>query len=264
MEVTELVLPAGTVRHHAGQFAWINIPAVSEHEWHPFTIASAPSAAELAFHIKAMGKGTFTAKLLAFAAQCEAQGTPGQVVRIDGPYGRGPYLTECETALMVCGGIGVTPMISQLAELYAAAARSGTGTVLGRPKRQVRLRKVHLVWSVRDTGLLALYRNLLESIVLAAPGSGGVVVGGIAFEVSIHCTRDSDHFARAGAGHDVSAIVKHVQRGRPDFRKLLAQLALSKGRISVSVCGPDPMIAGLAAAAADTPNCDFHREIFHY
>ena len=28
--------------HHAGQFCWIQIPAVNAFEWHPFTISSSP------------------------------------------------------------------------------------------------------------------------------------------------------------------------------------------------------------------------------
>eukprot|EP00656_Telonema_subtile_P001826 TRINITY_DN10790_c0_g1_i2.p1 TRINITY_DN10790_c0_g1~~TRINITY_DN10790_c0_g1_i2.p1 ORF type:complete len:694 (+),score=102.87 TRINITY_DN10790_c0_g1_i2:83-2164(+) len=39
----------------AGQYAFINIPEISTLQWHPFTIASAPSEGVLRFYIKAMG-----------------------------------------------------------------------------------------------------------------------------------------------------------------------------------------------------------------
>ena len=44
--------PASKLGHVAGQYAFINVPAVSQHEWHPFTISSAPADAVTTHHIK--------------------------------------------------------------------------------------------------------------------------------------------------------------------------------------------------------------------
>jgi len=43
---------------HAGQYCFINIPALSEFEWHPFSLTSAPDDDFLSFHISALGDWT--------------------------------------------------------------------------------------------------------------------------------------------------------------------------------------------------------------
>lgn len=148
LPVTEIVLPARALDYRAGQYAWINIPALSEYEWHPFTIASAPSVSPATFHIKSMGDDTFTGRLLEYAAKCDLSGSPSQTIRVDGPYGRQPYCTEYHNVLLVAGGIGITPMHAQLAEIHA---RASNGTL-----EQCALKRIRLVWVVREVGMLSL------------------------------------------------------------------------------------------------------------
>ena len=54
-------------QHYAGQFAYVNVPAISWYRWHPFTISSSPCSSRLTFHIKDMGSDTFTRRLAKFA-----------------------------------------------------------------------------------------------------------------------------------------------------------------------------------------------------
>jgi len=46
----ELEKPA--FRYRAGQYCFLNCPVLSKHEWHPFTISSAPEQEYLTFHIR--------------------------------------------------------------------------------------------------------------------------------------------------------------------------------------------------------------------
>ena len=60
--------------HLMGQYVYVNVPAVSSLEWHPFTISSSPTDSTTTHHIKVMGGlngGQWTAKLhkLAMALQ---------------------------------------------------------------------------------------------------------------------------------------------------------------------------------------------------
>ena len=59
-------------------------------EYHPFTISSAPSDGELSFHVKSMGEGKFSGRLLSLVAQ-EAEDGDGHgaalTVSVDGPHG---------------------------------------------------------------------------------------------------------------------------------------------------------------------------------
>jgi hypothetical protein len=46
------VNPGHRFAFEAGQFAWINIPAIDPIQWHPFSISSAPEDDLVTFHIK--------------------------------------------------------------------------------------------------------------------------------------------------------------------------------------------------------------------
>ena len=56
------------LEHDIGQYCFINIPAISTIEWHPFTISSAPCVDKYtSHHIKNMGNNEWTGKLYALA-----------------------------------------------------------------------------------------------------------------------------------------------------------------------------------------------------
>ena len=62
--------------HLMGQYVYLNIPAVSSLEWHPFTISSSPVDSLTTHHIKVMGgvdSGQWTAKLHLLARSLESQ-----------------------------------------------------------------------------------------------------------------------------------------------------------------------------------------------
>ena len=67
--------------HEPGQYCFVNIPAISRFEWHPFTISSVASLDPLAttHHIKSMGPNTFTAKLHDLAKSLQVKQEDAQV-----------------------------------------------------------------------------------------------------------------------------------------------------------------------------------------
>jgi len=114
--VHTLVLePVGKPLKHwkPGQFAWLTIGhspyGLREH---PFTMSNAPeSGPNVAFSIKPLGD--FTGEVV--------KTEPGTLAWIDGPYGAFSTQMEPETKgfVMIAGGIGITPMISNLRSLRA-------------------------------------------------------------------------------------------------------------------------------------------------
>lgn len=52
------VLKPRTFQYTAGMYAFINIPQLSQFEWHPFTLTSSPGDSYLSFHIRAAGDWT--------------------------------------------------------------------------------------------------------------------------------------------------------------------------------------------------------------
>ncbi|XP_072023995.1 NADPH oxidase 5-like [Amphiura filiformis] len=81
--VTHLVVPRPANFHfHAGEYVYINIPAIARHEWHPFTISSAPEQREfITIHIRAIGN--WTKRLYDFFREKELQ---AENLRVDPSY----------------------------------------------------------------------------------------------------------------------------------------------------------------------------------
>jgi predicted ferric reductase len=72
--------------YRAGDYALLKIPCLASHEWHPFTISSAPESGELTFHIRALG--SWTEALFSLAERRAQQGQSAPIaVQLDGPYG---------------------------------------------------------------------------------------------------------------------------------------------------------------------------------
>ncbi|EDQ89066.1 uncharacterized protein MONBRDRAFT_37160 [Monosiga brevicollis MX1] len=231
-------------QHRAGQYAWICVPYVSHLEWHPFTISSHPSASEHTFHIKAMGKNTWTERL-AHAVERD----PHMItLRIDGPYGRPEYFDQCSNLLLVAGGIGITPIyaiLSELSELY----NSGEG--LGK------IRKVTLVWCMRQP---ALRQTFAQMIMMAARQSE-------VFDIKLYFTRgDVGSFGRATdevEGSEKKQFLDScVRKGRPDLDSIASKLPSGRDTM-LMVCGPQPMIKECSDIAF-AYDFSMHHEVFTF
>lgn len=187
-------------QHFAGQYAFVNLPAIAGFEWHPFTISSAPGhksadgEATAVFCIRAMppqsnllagtNKETWTGALARIA--CSSVGSLGDLaVSIDGPYGRSGHYYERETVFLVASGIGITPFHSIFADLYQRGKRR-TATA-GAECRELLTRRVVLVWSAREIGLFQLFSDTLATVLSPAAFSET----GIRFTCSLHLTGGS-------------------------------------------------------------------------
>ncbi len=53
----EIEKPKGR-EYGAGDYAFLRLPAIAKHEWHPFTISSAPERETLTFHVRSLGNWT--------------------------------------------------------------------------------------------------------------------------------------------------------------------------------------------------------------
>lgn len=111
-------------------------PAFSCHfnERHAFTLASPPQETTLTLYIKAVGPWTDKLHQEIALSQQQVhrvmtqynhlhyfQGTQLPVLHVDGPYGAGNQeWAQCEVAIMVGGGIGVTPYASILKDMIYA------------------------------------------------------------------------------------------------------------------------------------------------
>ncbi|XP_061337874.1 respiratory burst oxidase homolog protein A isoform X16 [Gastrolobium bilobum] len=118
-------------RYKSGQYMFVQCPAVSPFEWHPFSITSAPGDDYLSVHIRQLGDWTQELKRV-FSDVCEppVSGKSGLLradettkkslpkLKIDGPYGAPAQdYRKYDVLLLVGLGIGATPFISILKDL---------------------------------------------------------------------------------------------------------------------------------------------------
>lgn len=105
-----------TFDYKAGQ--WVRIASLSQNpgEYHPFTLSSAPHEEHLSLHIRVVGPWTYNFRESLDPAVLRGQ--PWPKLFLDGPYGEGHQdWSRYDVAILVGGGIGVTPFASILKEL---------------------------------------------------------------------------------------------------------------------------------------------------
>lgn len=120
-------------RYQAGQYAELKIPKISNTEWHPFTISSAPHEPSMVFYIKPVGKpdspsskGSWTKQLKetfvnAETHDADSMSDAGEVeIHIRGPYGAPAQHTgQYDRVALISGGVGSTPFLSITKQIRA-------------------------------------------------------------------------------------------------------------------------------------------------
>jgi predicted ferric reductase len=70
--------------HKVGQYYFVNFPALSLTEWHPFSVSSGPREDFVELHIRALGDHT---REIVNLAKERGHSSTQTFIRIDGPYG---------------------------------------------------------------------------------------------------------------------------------------------------------------------------------
>ncbi|KAI9471476.1 NADPH oxidase B [Coemansia mojavensis] len=183
MRVQKVILHPGNVlevqfhkppgfKGQAGQYAFLNCPAVSTQQWHPFTLTSAPEEDYVSVHIRMAGDWTrefasvLGAKEEHWKALEKAIGDAAVIgadtanilpqVLVDGPFGSASEdVFNHEIAMLFCAGIGCTPFASVLKSIWYRMSYPGGA---------FRLRKVYFIWTQRDTKSFEWFQDLLKAI----------------------------------------------------------------------------------------------------
>ena len=242
--VTKLSIekPAG-FEHTAGDYVYLKLPALAPHEWHPFTISSAPEQARLTLHVRSLGN--FTNALHRLAQERAQTGAPEPLTAyLDGPFGTpSGRIFEAKRAVLIGAGIGVTLFASVL-ESIVRRARAGVNS----------LEKVHFFWLNRDAVSFEWFAALLTD--LERRDTRGLV------DVRIFMTGGRD-IAHALGDLDVfTGLRAKTEMGAPDW---LAELSRAAGddpaSVDVFFCGP-PGLARSVARACAALDLRFHAEQF--
>ena len=121
--VVQIVVYNPKFVYQPGQYAEINIPEISKSEWHPFTIASAPSNGkdskeygQVEFFVKSSGKWTSALYELASRNPNNQYSNGTKIIAevgLRGPFGApAQNYNDFDHLVVIGSGIGVTPLLS--------------------------------------------------------------------------------------------------------------------------------------------------------
>ncbi|KAF1988549.1 hypothetical protein K402DRAFT_419388 [Aulographum hederae CBS 113979] len=232
-----------SMRYKPGQWLFLNCPAVSSQQWHPFTITSCPFDPYISVHVRqvgdftraladAVGAGFSQSKLYdeldpmgMYEVALEA-GQKMPKLRIDGPYGApAEDVFENEVAVLIGTGIGVTPWASILKNIWHMRLS---------PNPPKRLRRVEFIWVCKDTSSFEWFQALLSSLEQQSfsAGMGGDGSANDFLRIHTYLTQRVDvdtanNIVLNSVGQDKDPLTELRSRtnfGRPDFEKLLVAL----------------------------------------
>lgn len=109
------IIPSERIwKYRAGQYVFLQVPALSKFQWHPFTV-SICRGKEMRLHIKT--DGNWTGQLRNLAGE---SGVSEIQIGINGPFGApAQRFYDFSSSVIVGAGIGVTPFSGILADLQA-------------------------------------------------------------------------------------------------------------------------------------------------
>ncbi|KAF1775435.1 Riboflavin synthase-like beta-barrel [Phytophthora cactorum] len=265
--------------YRPGMYLYLNCPQVSSHEWHPFTISSAPGDNYISIHIRVCGDWTDAiARVIADCHTCNLQYPD---VYLDGPVGAPTQdYHRYKTVICIGGGIGVTPFSSILKDvvhLWEDNRCLNCNHV--RHPSAFQIQKLYFHWVTRGQESLSWFEGTMkqiaemdrDNVIETHQYLSTVVLGG---EENTSQLKMFQEFVHEQTGKDFVSGMDTKQLthfGRPDWDKIFAE-ARDKHpgeEVGVFCCGPHELEEVLAKACrkyssskAEGTIFDFHSEKF--
>ncbi|KAK3096749.1 hypothetical protein FSP39_002883 [Pinctada imbricata] len=226
---------------------WIRIAAMglNKNEYHPFTLTSAPHEEFLSLHIRAVGPWTYTIRDLYNPDNIDdTKGYPS--VYVDGPYGEGHQdWYRFDVAILVGGGIGVTPFASILKDIVHKSKIADL---------RFPCKKVYFLWVTRTQKQFEWMTDIIREV--EAVDQKNFV------ETHIFITQFQEkydlrttmlyicerHFQKVAGKSLFTGLSATTHFGRPDFTSYLKNIKMehpNTKQFGVFSCGPPPLTNGL-------------------
>jgi hypothetical protein len=273
-----------------GDYINLNLPHVALYEFHPFTISSAPEQTDvLHVHIQAIGNwtkrvynrfkdisennGDQEVDVIVHRADRDPIKATNEekiesklkrkkeLIIINGPYSScARYVFDCDHAILIGGGIGVTPYASILSSLMTQFCanqhcqnRKVDQTILVENRR---LKKVDFIWVIRDHRSFEWFIKLLhqfeeeqQNYLLLNPNEHRFLTIHLYF-TSVTDDECVGHYPfqlitqlwAQAVGHDIfTGLKSRTHIGRPEWNKIFDQIESKNKNVNVFYCGNQTM-----------------------
>ncbi|KAM5179539.1 NADPH oxidase 2 [Mantella aurantiaca] len=249
----ELQMKMKGFKMEVGQYVFVQCPAVSSLEWHPFTLTSAPEEDFFSIHIRIVGDWT---EELCKACGCdkteaqEAWKLPK--ISIDGPFGTASEdVFDYEVAMLVGAGIGVTPFASVLKSVWYKYCNNAS---------TLRLKKIYFYWLCRDTQAFEWFADLLQSLETQMQERNNADF----LSYNIYLTGWDESQATAFSLHHdqekdvITGLKQKTLYGRPNWENEFKNIGSAhKGsRVGVFLCGPESLAETLSKLCIGNSSVD--------
>lgn len=286
-------------KYKSGQYMFVNCSAVSQFEWHPFSITSAPGDDYVSVHIRTLGDWTRQLKTV-FSEVCQppAAGKSGLLraegdntsfpkILIDGPYGAPAQdYKKYDVVLLVGLGIGATPMISIVKDIInnmrmeddsfpGSGLENGNYNNNNNKSKGFKTRKAYFYWVTREQGSFEWFKGIMNEV--AEMDEKRVI------ELHNYCTSVYEEGDARSALITMLQSLHHAKNGvdvvsgtrvkshfaKPNWRQVYKKIALHHpdARIGVFYCGAPALTKELRQLASDfshktSTKFEFHKENF--
>nr|XP_046261464.1 NADPH oxidase 1 [Scatophagus argus] len=256
-KVLELQLVKNGFKMEVGQYVFLNCPAISQLEWHPFTMTSAPEEDFFSIHIRSAGD--WTDKLIDIVQKLP-EGAQGPKMGVDGPFGTASEdVFDYEVSMLVGAGIGVTPFASILKSIWYKFKDSN-------PK--LRTRKIYFYWLCRETHAFEWFADLLQVLEkeMEERGMGDFLTYKLyltkwdqsqADHVMVHSDEDKDV---------ITGLRQKTYYGRPAWDKEFEQVRKENPTsvVGTFLCGPEALAKVLEKKCVKYSDVDPRKTKFYF
>ncbi|KAG7203421.1 hypothetical protein KM043_013488 [Ampulex compressa] len=249
-------------QYKCGQWVRIACPALQTNEYHPFTLSSAPHEPNLTIHIRAVGAWTINIRNTLDPSMMLDNTLPK--IHVDGPYGESHQdWDKYDVAIMVGGGIGVTPFASILKDIVFKSNHN----------INVGCKKVYFLWVTRTQKQFEWMVDILRELEKADINN----------TVSVHvfitqfyhkfdlrtillyiCER---HFQRVSNKSLFTGLTAITHFGRPKFNQFflsITKLHPTINKIGVFSCGTQALTQAVDTACKSLNTAETNDTLFQH
>jgi len=262
--ILELKMEKKSFSYKPGQYLYLNFPEISKHEWHPFSITSAPEENFISVHISAVGN--WTNALVKLVNPQKHIGTvynsnfleisQQKSLRMDGPFGAASEeVFNYKVVMLIAAGIGVTPFASILKHI----------NLVKESKNEV---KIYFYWICRNRAAFVWFLDLLKNIELENRQLRIYIFLTECFPAEeVKSISDSEVSLELHRTDSITGLCSHTNFGRPRWGEIFDKIAEKhpQKKIGVFMCGPQMLAKNLKNICVKNlhkANFQFHKENF--